>query len=221
VRISTNSEPLVQEDRDAIRDAWNVPIYNLWGSTEIGVQAVGCGFSEGLHICEDEVVLERVDDFVVRNDKREGPVTPGATLGNQAIGAAGELFIQYQLIKRGIDSARLTTESGIDLVMYVPGTLAAHTVQVKATQHPLPLWTWHRTPALVAVPSDVTCKAQWLAVVDLPRDRAWLFRSGSGEPRELRPTRQRDADVVPTGQPSAQKDRLRARVRQVPPTDRY
>ncbi|MCZ4587096.1 phenylacetate--CoA ligase family protein [Rhodococcus opacus] len=62
VRVSTNSEPLLIEDRQAIRDAWSVPVHNLWGSTEIGVQAVGCGYGEGLHVCEDEVVLERVDD---------------------------------------------------------------------------------------------------------------------------------------------------------------
>ncbi|SED65889.1 phenylacetate--CoA ligase family protein [Rhodococcus koreensis] len=62
VRVSTNSEPLLDEDRQAIGEAWSVPIHNLWGSTEIGVQAVGCGHGEGLHVCEDEVVLERVDD---------------------------------------------------------------------------------------------------------------------------------------------------------------
>jgi phenylacetate-CoA ligase len=62
VRVSTNSEPLLDEDRQAIRDAWDVPVHNLWGSTEIGVQAVGCGRGEGLHVCEDEVVLERVDE---------------------------------------------------------------------------------------------------------------------------------------------------------------
>jgi phenylacetate-CoA ligase len=62
VRVSTNSEPLLDEDRVAIRDAWNVPVHNLWGSTEIGVQAVGCGRGAGLHVCEDEVVLERVDE---------------------------------------------------------------------------------------------------------------------------------------------------------------
>ncbi len=61
VRVSTNSEPLLDEDRQAIADAWNVPVHNLWGSTEIGVQAVGCGRAPGLHVCEDEVVLERVD----------------------------------------------------------------------------------------------------------------------------------------------------------------
>jgi phenylacetate-CoA ligase len=62
LRVSTNSEPLLEEDRAAMRDAWNVPVHNLWGSTEIGVQAVGCGRGAGLHVCEDEVVLERVDD---------------------------------------------------------------------------------------------------------------------------------------------------------------
>lgn len=60
-RVSTNSEPLLPEDRDAIVDAWQVPLHNLWGSTELGVQAVGCGYGPGLHICEDEVILEQVD----------------------------------------------------------------------------------------------------------------------------------------------------------------
>jgi phenylacetate-coenzyme A ligase PaaK-like adenylate-forming protein len=60
-RVSTNSEPLMPEDRDAIVDAWHAPLHNLWGSTELGVQAVGCGQGSGLHVCEDEVILERVD----------------------------------------------------------------------------------------------------------------------------------------------------------------
>jgi phenylacetate-CoA ligase len=62
LRVSTNSEPLSEEDRDAIRSAWDAPVHNLWGSTEIGVQADGCGHGDGLHVCEDEVVLERVDE---------------------------------------------------------------------------------------------------------------------------------------------------------------
>ncbi len=62
VRVSTNSEPLLDEDRNAIAQAWGAAIHNLWGSTEIGVQAVGCGRGPGLHVCEDEVILERVDD---------------------------------------------------------------------------------------------------------------------------------------------------------------
>ena len=50
----------------------------------------------------------------------------------QHTGAAGELLVQYQLLKVGIDSARLTTDAGIDLVVYAPGTAEATTVQVKA-----------------------------------------------------------------------------------------
>jgi phenylacetate-CoA ligase len=93
VRVSTNSEPLLDEDRTAIREAWHAPIHNLWGSTEIGVQAVGCGVGAGLHVCEDEVVLERVDDAGVP----VGPDEPAAR--TLATGLANRTFpfIRYDL----------------------------------------------------------------------------------------------------------------------------
>jgi phenylacetate-CoA ligase len=93
VRVSTNSEPLTAEDRDAIQTAWSVPIHNLWGSTEIGVQAVGCGLGDGLHVCEDEVVLERVD----ASGEPVGPDQPAVR--TLATGLAGTTFpfIRYDL----------------------------------------------------------------------------------------------------------------------------
>jgi phenylacetate-CoA ligase len=93
VRVSTNSEPLLDEDREAIAAAWDVPVHNLWGSTEIGVQAVGCGAGEGLHICEDEVVLERVDE----NGVPVGPDEPAVR--TLATGLANRTFpfIRYDL----------------------------------------------------------------------------------------------------------------------------
>ncbi|MGW0230393.1 phenylacetate--CoA ligase family protein [Actinopolymorpha singaporensis] len=93
VRVSTNSEPLGEEDRDAIDTAWGAPVHNLWGSTEIGVQAVGCGRGEGLHICEDEVILERVDAA----GKPVGPDEPAAR--TLATGLAGRAFpfVRYDL----------------------------------------------------------------------------------------------------------------------------
>jgi len=93
VRVSTNSEPLLDEDRQAIAEAWDVPVHNLWGSTEIGVQAVGCGLGDGLHICEDEVVLERVDE----NGTPVGPDEPAAR--TLATGLANRTFpfIRYDL----------------------------------------------------------------------------------------------------------------------------
>lgn len=88
----------------------------------------------------------------------------------QVTGAAGELLVQYQLLKHEIDSARLTTDSGIDLVMYVPGTRDAITVQVKAMQKP---YTDPRARLEWGYP--LNCKADWLAVVDVSRDSVWLF----------------------------------------------
>ena len=68
-------------------------MHNLWGSTEIGVQAVGCGYGEGLHICEDEVILERVD-----SDGRPSPSDEPAAR-TLATGLAGRTFpfIRYDL----------------------------------------------------------------------------------------------------------------------------
>ena len=93
VRVSTNSEPLGEEDRDAIEAAWHAPVHNLWGSTEIGVQAVGSGVGDGLHVCADEVVLERVDAA----GRPVGPHEPAVR--TLATGLAGRTFpfIRYDL----------------------------------------------------------------------------------------------------------------------------
>jgi phenylacetate-CoA ligase len=93
VRVSTNSEPLLDEDRQAITDAWHAPIHNLWGSTEIGVQAVGCGVAGGLHVCEDEVVLERVDE----NGVPVGPDEPAARTLATGLTNRTFPFIRYDL----------------------------------------------------------------------------------------------------------------------------
>jgi phenylacetate-CoA ligase len=93
VRVSTNSEPLSEDDRDAIRQAWDAPVHNLWGSTEIGVQAVGCGQAEGLHICEDEVILERVDEAGIPvSDDQPAARTLATGLANSMFP-----FIRYDL----------------------------------------------------------------------------------------------------------------------------
>jgi len=53
------------------------------------------------------------------------------------IGAAGELLVQYKLIKQGVDSARMTTDSGIDLVAYSDKGEKAYTIQVKTKEQPV------------------------------------------------------------------------------------
>lgn len=54
----------------------------------------------------------------------------------QHIGAAGERLVQYRLLKLGIDSALLTTDVGVDLVVYSPTEGRAITVQVKTVREP-------------------------------------------------------------------------------------
>jgi hypothetical protein len=94
-----------------------------------------------------------------------------------AIGAAGELLVQYQLLKRGIDSSRLTTDSGIDLVMYVPitttGTTTAYTIQVKTKGEPDHAGGTGKLVLGFKFPD--ACPAQWLAFADLSRDAVWLL----------------------------------------------
>jgi phenylacetate-CoA ligase len=93
VRVSTNSEPLSDEDHEAIHDAWGAPLHNLWGSTEIGVQAVGCAHAGGLHVCEDEVILERVDE----SGTPVGPDQPAARTLATGLANLTFPFIRYDL----------------------------------------------------------------------------------------------------------------------------
>ena len=100
-------------------------------------------------------------------------MTTDVKLGTLAIGAAGELLVQYRLLKLGIDSAQLTTDSGIDLAMYLPGNQVAATIQVKAKNKPVPAGGKGKPSLNWPVPPN--CPAHWLACVDLSRDKVWLF----------------------------------------------
>lgn len=92
----------------------------------------------------------------------------------QHIGAAGELLVQYKLLKVGIDSARLTTDAGIDLVVYAPGAAAATTVQVKANLAAKPAGGKGQLSRSWDFPH--ICPAQLMALVALDCDCVWLFK---------------------------------------------
>lgn len=92
---------------------------------------------------------------------------------SQHIGAAGELLTQYKLLKLGIDSARLTTDSGIDLVAYPPDAINATTIQVKTQAHPAPAGGVGALTVGFVFPE--TMPAQLLALVLLSTDQVWLL----------------------------------------------
>jgi len=62
-----------------------------------------------------------------------------AKLTTQQIGKLGELLVQYRLLSFGIESAHLTTDSGIDLVAYSPNRNTAFTQE--KTVRVLRMWT--------------------------------------------------------------------------------
>lgn len=91
----------------------------------------------------------------------------------QIIGAAGEALVTYKLLKHQIDSARMTTDAGVDLVMYIPGRRRAATIQVKSQWEPLP--SGGAGALHLGWNFDSDYDVDWLALVDVSSDRAWLF----------------------------------------------
>lgn len=89
------------------------------------------------------------------------------------IGRCGELLVQYRLLLRGIESAPMSTDSGVDLVAYAPFAAQPVTIQVKANHKAKPgggkgklaldWWVSEATPA------------QYVALVDLSSEQVWLF----------------------------------------------
>jgi phenylacetate-coenzyme A ligase PaaK-like adenylate-forming protein len=69
--VVTGSEPLLPEIRTGLEETWGVPVLNRWGASEGGILAASCGFGGGMHVNDDLVILEPVDDT-------SAPVGPGA-----------------------------------------------------------------------------------------------------------------------------------------------
>lgn len=63
VRILVGSEPLLPNMLEVIHRAWStVLVTNVWGSTDAGIHAASCDYSQGnLHLNEDSVIIEAVD----------------------------------------------------------------------------------------------------------------------------------------------------------------
>jgi len=60
-RIVTMAEPLLPEIRAAAQATWKAPIANLWGTSEAGITAMGCFRGGGMHLSDDQVIVEPVD----------------------------------------------------------------------------------------------------------------------------------------------------------------
>jgi phenylacetate-CoA ligase len=61
-RILTMAEPLLPETRKAAEDTWHAPVANMWGTSEGGVTAIGCFKGPGMHLTDDLLIVEPVDE---------------------------------------------------------------------------------------------------------------------------------------------------------------
>jgi len=93
-------------------------------------------------------------------------------LSTQQIGKLGELLVQYRLLSIKVESAHLTTDSGIDLVAYLPSQKAI-TIQVKTNLKPKPSGGKGKLALDWWVPDN--SPAEFFALVDLSENRIWLF----------------------------------------------
>jgi phenylacetate-CoA ligase len=71
------AETLTQDVRDLVRETWWASVLNGYGATEAGVIGQECPSTTGLHIFEDLLVLEVVDEH-------NRPVPPG-TVGHKVL----------------------------------------------------------------------------------------------------------------------------------------
>lgn len=90
------------------------------------------------------------------------------------IGKAGELLVQQKLLLYGVESASLTTDSGIDLVAYSAKRQNAITIQVKTNLKAKPGGGKGRLAIDWWAPQD--SPADLFAFVDLERSRVWLIK---------------------------------------------
>ena len=100
--VFTSSEVLTQETRRRVVQAWGECLFNQYAATESGSLAAECERHRGMHIMEDLVIVEVVDQ-----DNR--PVPPGVygdKLLITVLGSRTQPLIRYELD----DSVRLASD---------------------------------------------------------------------------------------------------------------
>jgi hypothetical protein len=89
------------------------------------------------------------------------------------IGRCGELLCQFRLLQMGIESAPMTTDSGIDLVAYSKQQTDSFTVQIKSCLNSKPGGGKGRMSLDWWIPDN--CPADYIALIDIQTVRVWFF----------------------------------------------
>jgi hypothetical protein len=97
------------------------------------------------------------------------------SLAKSQIGRAGELLVQYRLLLLGVDSAPMSTDTGVDLVAYSPVSKQPSTIQVKTNLRPKPGGGKGKPALDWWIPAE--SPAALIALVDLLEERLWMFNT--------------------------------------------
>ena len=97
------------------------------------------------------------------------------SLTTAKIGRCGELLVQYELLRLGIESAPMTTDAGVDLVAYAPEMPRPVTIQVKTNLRPKPGGGKGKSALDWWIPEDGP--AELIALVDLSTRCIWLMKA--------------------------------------------
>ena len=92
----------------------------------------------------------------------------------QQIGRCGELLVQVKLLLGGIESAPMTTDTGIDLVAFSNHNNKVLTIQVKTNLKPKPAGGKGKKMLDWWIPDD--SPADVIALVDLSSMSVWVFK---------------------------------------------
>ncbi|HEV3497611.1 MAG TPA: AMP-binding protein [Actinomycetes bacterium] len=132
-RVTSTSEPLRPEARRALAEAFCAPVANMYGTSEAGPVGVGCFRGPGIHLCDDLVVVEPVD-------QAGRPVRPGVRSDKVYLTALAnptlplirfELTDQVTLLERSCPCGSAhqliaDVESRLDDVFAYPGGQVVH-----------------------------------------------------------------------------------------------
>ena len=94
-------------------------------------------------------------------------------LSTAQIGKCGETLVQYRLLLLGVESAPMSTDTGIDLVAYSPRVAKPITIQVKTNLKSKPGGGKGKLALDWWVPE--VSPAQFVALVDLSTEKVWLM----------------------------------------------
>jgi phenylacetate-coenzyme A ligase PaaK-like adenylate-forming protein len=100
--VFTSSEVLTQETRRRIVQAWDERLFNQYAATECGSLAAECEHHRGMHLMEDLVIFEVVD----QNNRHVPAGVYGDKLLITVLGSRTQPLIRYELD----DSIRLSPE---------------------------------------------------------------------------------------------------------------